>query len=71
MPQVLWTTNAFSSREDLVLKLFLNESTSCVFEVGGGGKAFPTLIAFLLKLQQKQSFKNPFHALLSRHQNVP
>lgn len=38
---------------------------------GGGREAFPTLIAFLLKLQQKQSFKNPFHTLLSRHQNVP
>lgn len=71
MPQVLWTTNAFSSREDLVLKLFLNESTSCIFGGVEGREAFPTLIAFLLKLQQKQSFKNPFHALLSRHQNVP
>lgn len=66
-PQVLWTTNTFSSREDLVLKLFLNGSTSCIF---GGVCAFPMKIAFLLKLQQKHNLKNPFHVLPSKHQNV-
>lgn len=38
---------------------------------GVWGGAFPIPIAFFLKLQQKQSLKNPFHALLSRHQSVP
>lgn len=67
MPQVLWTANTFSSREDLVLKLFLNGSTSCIFR---GVCAFPMKIAFLLKLQQKHNLKNPFHVLPSKHQNV-